>query len=71
MSEYIGFADAKAFVQISGVSKDDLEKHVYSNTEFQEQCMYRFGKNHKRYIDIVPAIKFIKEKIFVKETELR
>lgn len=69
--DYIGFADAKAFVKISGVSKDDLEKHVCSNTEFQEKCMYRFGKNHKRYIDIVPAIKFIKEKIFVRETELR
>lgn len=46
--EYIGFADAIEFVKISGISKNDLEKHVYSNKEFQEKCMYRFGKNHKR-----------------------
>ena len=42
--EYIGFADAIKFVEISGISKNDLEKHVYSNKEFQERCMYRFGK---------------------------
>ena len=42
--EYIGFADANEFVKVSGISKNDLEKHVYSNKEFQEKCMYRFGK---------------------------
>ena len=42
--EYIGFADAKEFVKVSGISQNDLEKHVYSNKEFQQSCMYRFGK---------------------------
>lgn len=68
--EYIGFADAIKFVEISGISKNDLEKHVYSNKEFQERCMYRFGKNHKRYIEIRPAIDFIKQNLLVSETTL-
>lgn len=68
--EYIGFADAIKFVEISGISKNDLEKHVYSNKGFQERCMYRFGKNHKRYIEIRPAIDFIKQNLMVSETAL-
>ena len=66
--EFIGFADAKEFIKISGISKNDLEKHVYSNREFQESCMYRFGKGNKRYIKIKPAIDFIEQNLFVKET---
>ncbi|GEQ04529.1 hypothetical protein [Staphylococcus gallinarum] len=68
--EFIGFADAKEFIKVSGISKNDLEKHVYSNKEFQESCMYRFGKGNKRYIKIKPAIDFIEQNIFVKETNL-
>jgi len=68
--EYIGFADANEFVKVSGISKNDLEKHVYSNKEFQQSCMYRFGKNHKRYIKIRPAIDFIEQNILVPETAL-
>ena len=68
--EYIGFADAIKFVEISGISKNDLEKHVYSHKEFQERCMYRFGKNHKRYIKIRPAIDFIEQNLLVSETAL-
>lgn len=68
--EYIGYADAQAFVEVSGISINDLEKHVYSNRSFQEQCMYRFGKGNKRYIKVRPAIDFIEEHIFIKESNL-
>ncbi|MFQ3906438.1 hypothetical protein ABLV94_15230 [Staphylococcus sp. Mo2-7] len=68
--EYIGFADAKEFINISGISRDDLEDKVYPNKEFQEACMYRFGKGNKRYIKVRPAIDFIEQKIFIKETNL-
>lgn len=68
--EYIGFADAKEFVKVSGISKDDLEEKVFSNKSFQEACMYRFGKGNKRYIKIRPAIEFIEQNIFIKETNL-
>ena len=68
--EFIGFADAKAFVEISGISRDDLETKVYPDKGFQEACMYRFGKGNKRYIKIRPAIDFIEQHIFIKETNL-
>lgn len=68
--EYIGFADAKEFVKISGISKDDLEKKVYPNKNFQESCMYRFGKGNKRYIKIKTAIQFIEENILIRESDL-
>lgn len=68
--EYIGFADAKEFIKISGISRDDLEEKVFPNKEFQETCMYRFGKGNKRYIKIRPAIDFIEQHIFIKETNL-
>lgn len=68
--EFIGFADAKTFTEVSGISRNDLEKHVYSNREFQKECMYRFGKGNKRYIEVEPALRFIREKILKKETEL-
>ncbi|WP_432371463.1 hypothetical protein [Staphylococcus chromogenes] len=68
--EFIGFADTKAFTEVSGISRNDLEKHVYSNREFQESCMYRFGKGNKRYIEVEPALRFIRENILKKETEL-
>ncbi|PAK63954.1 hypothetical protein B9K00_07905 [Staphylococcus caprae] len=68
--EYIGFADANEFVKVSGISKNDLEKHVYSNREFQQSCMYRFGKNHKRYFEIKTGIEFIKQNILISETAL-
>ncbi|MCD8832725.1 hypothetical protein K2V58_00190 [Staphylococcus arlettae] len=68
--EFIGFADAKRFVEISGISRDDLEMKVYPNQEFQEACMYRFGKGNKRYIKVKAAIDFIEQNIFIKETDL-
>lgn len=68
--EFIGFADAKQFIKVSGISEDDLEKKVYPNKEFQEACMYRFGKGNKRYIKVRPAIEFIENNIFIKETNL-
>ncbi|OEK70161.1 hypothetical protein AST01_04330 [Staphylococcus equorum] len=68
--EYIGFADTKEFIKVSGISKDDLEEKVFPNKEFQESCMYRFGKGNKRYIKVRPAIDFIEQKIFIKETNL-
>ncbi|MBN6092362.1 hypothetical protein JZG80_07215 [Staphylococcus saprophyticus] len=68
--DYIGFADAKEFVKVSGISKDDLEEKVFSNKSFQEECMYRFGRGHKRYIKIRPAIDFIEQHIFIRESDL-
>ncbi|MCM3071697.1 hypothetical protein M3559_03400 [Staphylococcus equorum] len=68
--EYIEFADTKEFIKVSGISKDDLEEKVFPNKEFQESCMYRFGKGNKRYIKVRPAIDFIEQKIFIKETNL-
>ncbi|MDW3976931.1 hypothetical protein AB6F13_01355 [Staphylococcus saprophyticus] len=68
--EFIGFADAKEFVKVSGISKDDLEEKVFSNKSFQEECMYRFGKGNKRYIEVRPALEYIKQNIFIKETNL-
>ena len=68
--EFIGFADAKEFVKASGISRDDLETKVYPDKEFQEACMYRFGKGNKRYIKIRPAIEFIEQNILIKETNL-
>lgn len=68
--EYIGYADANAFVKISGISKDDLEKKVYSNKEFQKECMYRFGRGEKRYIKIDKAIQFIGTNLMINEYEL-
>lgn len=58
--EFIGFADAKEFIKVSGISHNDLEKHVYSNREFQQTCMYRFGKGNKRYIEIKPVLHSLK-----------
>lgn len=68
--EYIGFAYAKEFIKISGISRDDLEEKVYPNKEFQAACMYRFGRGNKRYIKVRPAIDFIEQHIFIKETNL-
>ncbi|EJN0207274.1 hypothetical protein NPE45_001922 [Staphylococcus aureus] len=68
--EYIGYVDANAFVKISGISKDDLEKKVYSNKEFQKECMYRFGRGQKCYIKIDKAIQFIGTNLMINEYEL-
>ncbi|WP_294583003.1 hypothetical protein [uncultured Staphylococcus sp.] len=68
--EFIGFADVNKFIEISGISRNDLEKHVLSNKNFQNDCIYRFGRGHKRYIKIKPAIEFIENHILVKEKAL-
>ncbi|HCT0329150.1 TPA: hypothetical protein LQN99_001153 [Staphylococcus pseudintermedius] len=68
--EFIGFADAQEFIKISGISEWHLEHEVYANTDFRKTCMFRFGKGGKRYIEIEPALKFIKENILIRETDL-
>lgn len=68
--EYIGFADAKEFIKISGISRDDLEEKVYPNKEFQAACMYRFGRGNKRYIKVRRGIEYIEKNIMIKETDL-
>lgn len=68
--EYIGFADVGKFVQISGISKDDFEKKIAPNKEFQANCMYRFGKGNKRYIKITKPIDFIENNLMVKESDI-
>ncbi len=68
--EFIGFADAQEFIKISGISEWHLEHEVYANADFRKTCMFRFGKGGKRYIEIEPALKFIKENILIRETDL-
>lgn len=68
--EFIGFADVNDFIKISGLSEGDLEKKVLCNTDFQKECMYRFGKNHKRYIKVDKAINFIEKNLMFRESEL-
>ncbi len=36
--EYIGYADANAFVKISGISKDDLEKKSTRTKSFKKNA---------------------------------
>ncbi|SUM32076.1 Uncharacterised protein [Staphylococcus gallinarum] len=42
--EFIGFADAKEFIKVSGISKNDLEKHVYSNKRISRILYVSFWK---------------------------
>ncbi|MEB5793320.1 hypothetical protein [Staphylococcus hominis] len=68
--EFIGFADVKKFIEISGISKDDFEKKISCNKGFQEACMYRFGKGAKRYIKVDKAIDYIENQLMIKESDL-
>ncbi|UXR86206.1 hypothetical protein [Staphylococcus felis] len=68
--EFIGFADVQEFIKISGISEWDFEHKVCANTQFKEECMFRFGKGGKRYIEIKPALEFIKKNILIRESDL-
>lgn len=50
-SVYQGFADVKRFIEISGISKRDMEDRVIPHPEF-EGCVTRFDGGSKRYIHI-------------------
>lgn len=67
--EYIGFADVKEFVKISGLSKDDFEKKVASNQQFKK-FIYKFEDSRKRYIKVKPALEFIENNLMVNEASL-
>ncbi|MFF7217940.1 hypothetical protein [Mammaliicoccus sciuri] len=68
--EFIGFADVNDFLKISGISKHHFENEVFPNLTFQERFVYRFGKGGKRYIEVKPAIEYIKNELLKKEVEL-
>lgn len=61
--EYIGFADVKQFVKISGISKSDLEKKVLTDSEFQRKFVFRFEDSKKRYIKIKGALNYIENSL--------
>ncbi|MEK4816287.1 hypothetical protein MKY53_05465 [Macrococcus sp. FSL R5-0951] len=61
--EYIGFADVKQFVKISGISKSDLEKKVLTDLEFQRKFVFRFEDSKKRYIKIKGALNYIENSL--------
>lgn len=48
---YRGYADVKQFIEISGISKRDMEDRVIPHPEF-EHCVGRFDGGMKRYIHI-------------------
>ena len=52
---YQGYADVKQFIEISGISENDLEKKVLRHPYF-EHCVVRFDDSTKRYIHIVKGL---------------
>lgn len=52
--KYHGFADIKSFIEISGISKWDLEHKFIPHPEFRKHVYKIDGQ--KRYIDIEPAL---------------
>lgn len=56
--KYSGFANAEQFIEISGISKYDLEYKLMPHPQFK-QHVYRFD-GHKRYIDVQPALNSVK-----------
>lgn len=59
--QYEGFADVSSFLEISGVSKWDLEHKFIPHPEFKKHVYQMEGR--KRYIDITPALEAMR-KIF-------
>lgn len=57
--QYEGFADATRFMEISGISKHDLEEKLMPHPTFN-QHVYRLD-GRKRYIDIKPALDSIRQ----------
>lgn len=52
--KYYGFADVKKFIDISGISKWDLENKFIPHPEFKTHVYKIDGQ--KRYIDVLPAL---------------
>lgn len=59
--KYYGFADVKSFIEISGVSKWDMENKFIPHPDFKKH-VYKLDGN-KRYIDVKPALETMR-KIF-------
>lgn len=51
VQDYQGYADVKRFIEISGISKRDMEDRVIPHPEFKG-CVSRFDGGTKRYIHI-------------------
>ncbi|WRN05623.1 hypothetical protein UM562_06755 [Staphylococcus aureus] len=47
--EYIGYADANAFVKISGISKDDLEKKSTRTKSFKRMHVQIWSRTKALY----------------------
>lgn len=65
--KYVGFADVKQFLILSGVSENDFEKKVVVDPGFKK-FVKRFEGSTKRYIKVAPAIDYI-DKYLLKEIE--
>lgn len=62
---YQGYADVKQFIEISGISKRDMEDRVIPHPNFRH-CVCRFEGGAKRYIHIRDGLDAL-DKIFQKE----
>ncbi|WP_020006099.1 hypothetical protein [Salinicoccus albus] len=56
---YEGFADVERFIEISGISKHDLEEKIFPHPDFK-QYVYQPG-GRKRYIEVQPAMDSIRK----------
>ncbi|WP_434121610.1 hypothetical protein [Salinicoccus roseus] len=56
---YEGFADMPQFLEISGISRHDMEEKLMPHPQFK-QHVYRLD-GRKRYIDIKPALGSIRK----------
>ena len=52
---FYGYADVKKFIEISGISENDMERKVLSHPAF-EHCVARFDGGNKRYIHITKGL---------------
>lgn len=50
-----GYADVKQFIEISGISKRDMEDRVIPHPAFKH-CVARFDGGSKRYIHIANGL---------------
>ncbi|MDQ7222862.1 hypothetical protein RCI18_00860 [Staphylococcus haemolyticus] len=66
--EYRHFLNVKDFLKVSGLSKDDFEKKVAPNQEFQK-FIFKFEDSRKRYIKVKPALEFIENSLMSKTNE--
>lgn len=62
---YQGYADVKQFIEISGISKRDMEDRVIPHPDFKH-CVCRFDGGAKRYIHIKNGLIAL-DQIFRKE----